>query len=57
MSAEPTAEEIKEFDRLLCMTESPHQMTRISGRLDMKKFIDLHGREKCDSMFEKVKDK
>lgn len=44
-------EELAEFDRLLDMTASRNQMERISGRLDMAKFVEKHGKEKCDAMF------
>jgi len=26
-------------------------MDRIEGRLRMRKFVDAHGKEKCDAMF------
>jgi hypothetical protein len=44
-----------EFDRLIALCESPIQMIRIEGRLDMKKFTDKHGKEKCDQMWERIK--
>lgn len=46
-----TQEEIKEFDRLIDESESPNQVRRISGRLDLDSFIKLHGKEKCDAMW------
>jgi hypothetical protein len=51
MSLEWTEEEIKEFDRLLGETGSRNQLERIIGRLDMTKFVEKHGKEKCDAMF------
>jgi len=47
-----TKEEIQEFDRLVEMTSSRHQLTRITGRMDMATFIIKHGKEKCDAMWE-----
>ncbi len=46
-----TAEELREFDELLDMTGSQNQVTRINGRLDMNKFVAMHGNEKCDAMY------
>jgi hypothetical protein len=48
---EYTKEEFKQFKRLVEMQESPIQITRITGRLDMQKFIEKVGKEKCDVMF------
>ena len=46
-----TKAEIDEFDELIELCESVEQMERIHGRLHMKKFVDAHGKEKCDAMF------
>ena len=46
-----TPAEIKEFDRLIDMSESPNHVQRITGRLDLNAFIKLHGKEKCDAMW------
>lgn len=46
-----TPEELKEFDRLIDMTSSRDQVQRISGRMDMRKFVDKHGKEKCDAIW------
>jgi hypothetical protein len=46
-----TDEEIKEFDMLVDMASSPSQLERIEARLSMPKFIEKHGKEKCDAMF------
>lgn len=46
-----TKEEFAEFFRLVNMSGSASQMDRISSRLDMPKFIERVGREKCDIMF------
>lgn len=46
-----TKAELKEFDRLVDQVSSRDQVTRISGRLAMRKFVDAHGKEKCDSMW------
>ena len=50
---EYTEEELKEFDRLTWM-ESGDQMNRIVGRLEMRKFIEKHGKEKCEVMFQEI---
>lgn len=46
-----TDEELREFDMLVDMVSSRNQLERISGRLAMLKFVDEHGKEKCDAMF------
>lgn len=46
-----TKAEITEFDRLVEMTSSRDQVTRIKARMEMPKFIEKHGKEKCDAMF------
>lgn len=46
-----TKEEIDRFDELVDMVSSRHQVTRISGRLEMEAFIKVHGKEKCDAMW------
>ena len=45
-------EEFKEFDRLTMMASSPHQVTRIEGRLNLQEFVEKHGEDKCHAMFE-----
>ena len=50
-----TKKEYAEFKRLVLMEESLRQMDRIISRLEMPKFIDRVGREKCDLMFEELK--
>lgn len=51
MSAEYTKEELAEFNRLTNKLSSLNQMHRIEARLDMPKFVEKHGKEKCDAMF------
>lgn len=46
-----TAEELKEFERLCTLASSPNQVHRIKSRTRMPKFIEQHGKEKCDAMF------
>lgn len=46
-----TKEELKEFDTLIDDVSSRDQMRRISGRIEMNKFVEKHGKEKCDAMF------
>lgn len=50
-----TEEELNEFRELVELGESSHQMDRIHSRLDMPKFIERVGKEKCDAMFEVLK--
>lgn len=46
-----TKAEIVEFDRLIDESESPNQVARIRGRLDLSAFVKLHGKDKCDAMW------
>lgn len=55
MSVAYTKEELDEFRALVEAGESRNQMDRIRSRLDMPKFIDRVGREKCEAMFEVLK--
>lgn len=50
-----TADELKEFRDLVEAAESRNQLERIRSRMDMPKFIDRVGQEKCDAMFEVLK--
>jgi hypothetical protein len=50
-----TEADLREFRRLVLMTESRNQMSRINARFEMPKFIEKHGKEKCDAMFEILK--
>ena len=50
-----TAEELDEFRDLVEAGESQNQMERVRSRLDMPKFIERVGREKCEAMFEVLK--
>ena len=50
-----TQEELKEFRRLVQMGESSRQMDRIESRLEIPRFIEKVGRQKCDAMFEVLK--
>lgn len=43
--------ELTEFDRLTHEKSSHDQVVRIAGRMDMSKFVAVHGKEKCDSMW------
>lgn len=43
--------ELSEFRDLVEAGESPQQLERIRSRLDMPRFIERVGREKCDAMF------
>lgn len=55
MTAAYTAKELKEFDRITDELSSRDQMARISARIAIKKFVEAHGKEKCDAMFEELK--
>lgn len=46
-----TPEELAAFDRATGEQDSRDQVTRIRGRLAMRRLIREHGREKCDAMF------
>jgi len=48
-------EELKEFRRLVQLGESSRQMDRIESRLEIPRFIEKVGRQKCDAMFEVLK--
>lgn len=46
-----TKDEIKKFDRLVDDQGSQNQVLRIAARLELRKFQDEHGKEKCDAMW------
>ena len=50
-----TQEELKEFRRLVQLGESSRQTDRIESRLEIPRFIEKVGRQKCDAMFEVLK--
>lgn len=50
-----TPADLEEFDRITMNASSPDQMTRIIARLELRKFIDKHGRAACDAMFQEIK--
>ena len=52
---EYTKDELDEFRELVEKSESRDQLERIKSRLYMQKFIARVGREKCDAMFEVLK--
>lgn len=52
-----TEVELKEFDRLTWATGHPHQLTRIAARFDLQAFVNRHGNDKCNAMFEALKKK
>lgn len=54
MTKHYTAAELSEFDGITADMSSQDQMTRISARLAIKKFVEKHGKEKCDAMFEEL---
>lgn len=46
-----TEDDIKEFDRLCENTGSGDQVTRITARMTLRKFVAQHGKPKCDAMY------
>lgn len=46
-----TRKQFTEFFRLVNMSGSPHQMDRITSRLEMPKFVEAVGRKNCNSMW------
>ena len=56
MSTEFTRQELAEFDRITADASDRNQVARISGRLELSKFIAKHGKEKCDAMYQAIID-
>jgi hypothetical protein len=54
MSANYTEGELKKFRKLVNGVSSRDQMERINSRLDMRRFVDRVGKEKCDAMFAQI---
>jgi len=54
--ADFTMAELDEFRKLVELGESYDQLDRIKSRLEMPGFIERVGREKCDAMFEILKE-
>lgn len=50
-----TAAELKQFDRLTMKLSSRDQLARIEARMAIKRYIEEHGKEKCDAMFAVLK--
>jgi hypothetical protein len=46
-----TEAELVDFDRLTLETSSRDQVTRIMARLRLARFVESHGKPKCDAMF------
>lgn len=46
-----TAEELAEFDRITNGLCSLQQLVRIAARMEIKGFVEEHGKPKCDAMF------
>jgi hypothetical protein len=47
----------RQFDRLTQKASSPHQVKRIMGRMELNGFIQKHGKDVCDAMWEELKQK
>lgn len=45
-----TEVEFKQFDSLTRKTGSPDQLIRIAARIDLRHFVQMHGKPKCDAM-------
>lgn len=54
LSADYTETELQQFDLLTLRTSSRDQVTRIAARMELKRFIEQHGKAKCDAMFAKL---
>ena len=52
--AEFNDDDMREFTRLVALGESARQMDRITSRMEFPKFVEKHGKEKCDAMFTKL---
>ena len=52
--SEFTEDELEEFDLETARAEARDQVTRISGRLAVRRLIALHGKDKCDAMFAEI---
>jgi len=50
-----TTDELDDFRELVELGESDDQMDRIESRLQMPRFVERVGKEKCDEMFEVLK--
>ncbi len=50
-----TKDEFNEFRKLVEEGESRLQIDRVMSRMEMPKFIERVGKEKCDAMFEVLK--
>ena len=55
MTTAYSKEELDEFRELVEAGESRQQLERIRSRLNMPKFIERVGRDKCEVMFEALK--
>lgn len=50
-----TADELSQFDVITQGLSSKWQMDRIKARLELRAFIEKHGKMKCDAMFEALR--
>jgi hypothetical protein len=55
METNYSKEELDEFRDLVEAGESHNQLERIRSRISMPKFIERVGRDKCNAMFEVLK--
>jgi len=51
---EISAEDMRQFTRLVELGESQRQMDRIEARLKWTSFLEIHSKEKCDAMFARL---
>jgi hypothetical protein len=50
-----TDAELRQFDLITSKLSSRDQLARIEARMGIKRFIQEHGKDKCDAMFEVLK--
>jgi len=50
-----TDAELRRFNLITLKLSSRTQLHRIEARMEIRRFIEEHGKEKCDAMFEVLK--
>lgn len=50
-----TKKDLRRFDELVALMDSPRQMDRIEGRLEWHNFADKFSRAELDEMWELIK--
>lgn len=54
MDIEYTTAELEEFKRLYMATGSYDNAQRVIARIDLREFLEKHGKDKCNAMYEKL---